>query len=66
MLKAVLRGMVPFAVALAFLVAGRLAVGNGLAPLGLVIAAAAAVAKLMKVPTLAIVLGGITVGAFFL
>lgn len=66
MLKAVLRGMVPFAVALAFLVAGRLAVGNGMAPLGLLIAAAAAGAKLLRIPALAIVLAGITVGAFFL
>lgn len=66
LLKAILRGMVPFAVALAFLVAGRLAVGNGLQPLGLLIAAVAAGAKLFKVPTVAIVLAGITVGAFFL
>lgn len=66
LLKGLLRGMVPFAVALAFLVGGRLAVGNGLQPLGVVIAAAAGGAKLLKVPTLGIVIGGVAVGAFFL
>lgn len=66
LLKAILRGMVPFAVALTLLVAGRLAVGSGLQPLGIMIALGAAGARFFKVPAVAIVLAGITVGAFFL
>jgi chromate transporter len=66
LLKAILRGMVPFAVALTVLVAGRLAIGNGLQPLGILIALGAATARFFKVPTVAIVLAGVTLGAFFL
>jgi chromate transporter len=66
LMRSVLRGMVPYAAALTLLVSCRVAIGNGLQPLGLMIAAGAAGARLFKVPAVAIVLAGITVGAFFL
>lgn len=65
-MKSVLRGMVPYAAALTLLVSCRVAIGNGLQPLGLAIAVGAAAARLYKLPSVAIVLVGITVGAFFM